>query len=381
MYPYLPSKTNIDTIKNLIEQGTPESRAIEYKKELPNLNDKAKKDILNSITALANTNGGMLIYGVAAKDGIPEKIVGIEKNTIDGAKLTITSCIQTLTTPPITQYEIKEVDTSDENKSILIIFLAKSANGPHAVKSAGKLSYSVYARNDAGKYPLDYMQITQQILQTKSVYDLLKTHHREKVQKIFSDIEPINLIAGSKIILTLSPLDQSHTLNPKTFQDEALQCSLLYTTPRNSLFNIDGLLVIGAPTRYNSVFSYNLFYRNGGIESVASIAGSEDEIFPATATKRKIKATLESFLKFQQSHLPGQSVLQISFIHVEGKRIPGNEIWEDLNENKGFDRPIIHLPEAIVPTNISDINEVLNPLFDILWQAAGLPSQPDCHQI
>ena len=42
-----------------------------------------------------------------------------------------------------------------------------------------------------------------------------------------------------------------------------------------------------------------------------------------------------------------------------------------------FDRDDILLPGVIVDNSDIDISELLHPIFDILWQAAGLSSSPN----
>jgi predicted HTH transcriptional regulator len=48
----------------------PESRVLEYKADLPGGRDEDKREFLADVTALANTAGGAIIYGVeTTRDG------------------------------------------------------------------------------------------------------------------------------------------------------------------------------------------------------------------------------------------------------------------------------------------------------------------------
>jgi hypothetical protein len=49
-------------LDQLVEQSVPESTTLEYKRELPGNSDQDKKEFLADLTALANTQGGDLIF-------------------------------------------------------------------------------------------------------------------------------------------------------------------------------------------------------------------------------------------------------------------------------------------------------------------------------
>ena len=73
-----------DDIKSLIDNEVVEDSSLDYKRDLPN---KGKdREFLKDITAIANKNGGIIIYGLSeARDannnklGFPDKVVGIKK--------------------------------------------------------------------------------------------------------------------------------------------------------------------------------------------------------------------------------------------------------------------------------------------------------------
>ena len=64
----LPTISDLNYLK---ENSIPESKTIEYKREIPDDNKK----IARVICSLANTAGRDLIYGIEAKDGIPSSVI------------------------------------------------------------------------------------------------------------------------------------------------------------------------------------------------------------------------------------------------------------------------------------------------------------------
>src|SRR5690554_990459 len=77
-------------IKRLVENQIQESSNLDYKKELSISKDKDKKEFLFDVTAMYNTDGGCLVFGIEEekdKDnqntGKPKEITGIEIQNSD----------------------------------------------------------------------------------------------------------------------------------------------------------------------------------------------------------------------------------------------------------------------------------------------------------
>ena len=64
-------------LQRLLSDGVRESRSIEYKREWRLNDNDDKKEFLADVASFANGDGGDLIYGIDAKDGIPVALVGL----------------------------------------------------------------------------------------------------------------------------------------------------------------------------------------------------------------------------------------------------------------------------------------------------------------
>jgi predicted HTH transcriptional regulator len=64
-------------LQTLIETGVPEGIVIDYKREPYGGSEAEKKEFLKDLSSFANTNGGHLIIGMSADDGIPVAIAAM----------------------------------------------------------------------------------------------------------------------------------------------------------------------------------------------------------------------------------------------------------------------------------------------------------------
>ena len=131
-------KINEFDIKRLIDNQIQENKSLDYKRDLNLSTDKDKKEFLFDLTAMYNTDGGCLIFGIEeGKDekkqntGKPHKIVGIEFENRDKLILQIEDIIKNSTEPSISQIIINIVEI--ESKKILIIGVPKGIGLPSMV--------------------------------------------------------------------------------------------------------------------------------------------------------------------------------------------------------------------------------------------------------
>ena len=62
----------------LVESGVAESRTLEFKQDLQVATDEQKQEFLSDVTALANTDGGDIVFGIRAEKGVAKELVGLK---------------------------------------------------------------------------------------------------------------------------------------------------------------------------------------------------------------------------------------------------------------------------------------------------------------
>ncbi|WP_417915540.1 helix-turn-helix domain-containing protein [Candidatus Electronema sp. JM] len=145
----------IEDIEKNIEMKVPESLHLDYKAS-PAFSPEKKDEICKDVSAFANSDGGMLIYGIREekvnKIGYPASI----DDGIDTSKFGKEWIDQVLTSnirPVLSGVEIVEIKLA-ENRSVMVIHVPKSFRGPH--QSPDK---KYYKRRNVVSEPMEHYEI------------------------------------------------------------------------------------------------------------------------------------------------------------------------------------------------------------------------------
>ena len=128
----------IEDIEKLIEARVQESLNLDYKRS-NSVDDKKRAEIAKDVSAFANSDGGLLIYGVEEEEHLPIKIDdGVEHKRLNREWLenVITSNIA----PRIEDIQIAQIPLSDTH-SVFAVKIPKSFRGPHQERSESKRYY------------------------------------------------------------------------------------------------------------------------------------------------------------------------------------------------------------------------------------------------
>src|SRR5258708_7393091 len=80
------SLSSLEDVQALINDGTRESEVLEYKTASQPFSEREKREIAKDVSAMANSMGGMILYGIATNRDdktLPENIVPIDPKNIE----------------------------------------------------------------------------------------------------------------------------------------------------------------------------------------------------------------------------------------------------------------------------------------------------------
>jgi predicted HTH transcriptional regulator len=359
-------KIDIKDIERLIENSVSESRTIEYKSQMHENNDSAKKEFLADVSSFANSAGGDLIYGIAESKGIPTSIIGIATDNIDKLIIKLDEQIMYGIEPRI-QVAIHHIKT-DDSKFIIIIRIKKSWLSPHRVCFKGGNKF--YSRKSANKYEMDVNELRTAFNLSNTIIEKIRNFQLDRISKIFNNDTPIKFEGEAKVILHLIPISSFELGNSMDFKEinTVLEKLLpIYSSGRDERINLDGLLKYSKNT-------YIQIYRNGIIEAVtSSMLHQDSKLIAHKAFEEEIIKSLESYLDVMKNIdiMPPIAVF-LTLTGIKGYRVTdGSRFCNEREEVYPIDRDILQLPEALVESYDIKPESVLKPMFDLIWNACG----------
>jgi len=382
----LVNEDDLKLIKN--EPQFQETQSIEYKEFFENIkqNDK-KKEFIKDITAMANSFGGLLIYGVQenkgtglpnAVDGQDSSKVGIEHANIDKLKNSIQEIILSNTEPVLKGVRIHPVPLATGN-FVFIFDIPKSPSLPHRCK----LDNHFYYRYDTISRSMSVDEIRALMTNSESFRDKLEKFRNDRIGNIASGKTPIALNQGPKTVLHIFPasaINSKETLDLQSLSTVLDEDTILVNKP-----NLIGLCQYKPNTgkyleeglcayydyyaQYRS--GYTLVYYSGAIEVVESEyfspygrqAGIRDKYFSNIVDKSVTLLKLLHELETVGPYWIALSMLYIQNIQLFYPEYPTQPIRSR------------HLALESVAVESFDSNpgKALMPVFDKIWQAAGCP--------
>lgn len=145
MYTKATDEICIADVQAFLEERNRESIILDYKADWPN-------DLSKVIAAMANTQGGVILIGVAedGKDGYPREIVGIDLTPGgDLLRQRVVSTAYKAIYPPVRPDVVICPLDSDPNRAVIVIRVSPSDHAPHAVDNRRR----IYVRVDSQTEP------------------------------------------------------------------------------------------------------------------------------------------------------------------------------------------------------------------------------------
>ncbi len=151
-----------DNIDDLFKYKIGESAFLDYKSELYGLNDSDKIKMLKHITSFANSNGGLIIFGIREEMGKPVEVTGVDvdDNYYDSLQSLVYECIE----PTIMNLEMKLIDY--RNKNLFLISIPNSDDKPHMFHYQKHREF--YFRYGNKSIPMKYEDIKESFLDLSS---------------------------------------------------------------------------------------------------------------------------------------------------------------------------------------------------------------------
>jgi len=375
--------SNLDEISEaylhcLCDDKATESQTLEFKRELPTADER--RELQKDVCALANADGGDLVYGIAEAAGAASKVMPLAAGSLDTARRRIAQALDAIE-PRLQGLRIHPVQVV--GGYVVVVRVPASFDGPHSyrVESAAR---KFVMRNGTDTTDMSFDQIRSAFDRTATLAERARGFIDERIAAIGRRqtwkpfrtgpicvvvMVPIAGLAG-RMTVDIAALNNSY--NRFMFED---------WPSVSRTMNLDGLVVYPVINDGKGAIAYTQIYRNGAVAALRTGAAQavDKPIIPSTVITRFYReAVTKAVHGVRAQGFTGPAVLRCAMVNVTGYQLG---IGHDNNPSErniaDSDRDALILPdiwisaiEGIEADN--EIDALLRPMMDVLWQAFDL---------
>lgn len=201
---YSQDTYSLQDIENLIKNEVEENIHLDYKAAgALSKDDGKKREITKDVSAFANSDGGIIVYGVSEKENKPIEISPIDGKTF--SKEWLENVIQSIQ-PRIEDIKIYPIRVEkDINKSIYVVKIPRSENAPHMA-----LDHRYYRR-------YNFKSVQMEDFEIRDLYNRVSTPkltiNRCHFDKVDEDNKEVTYYLQASIINKGNKVCDSYKLN------------------------------------------------------------------------------------------------------------------------------------------------------------------------
>ena len=349
----------------LCAQECPESQTLEFKRELPGIKtEKDKVEFLKDVCALANSDGGDLVYGVDEADGKARGVAPISTEPADAAMRRLSQIMDAGIEPRIVGYRLSEVPVT--GGYVLRLTMPASFTGPHRY-GPGRFVMRV------GTLTRDfsYGELRSAFDRTATLAERARRFRAERLTLIAERRTWRPIIAGPVCVLHLIPISSMAT--NRGVDIAHLNSNYHHLVPSEwrgatRSTNLDGLIAYPGWANDKEMMAYVQVFRSGALEAVrfgSARTNPERKIIPPRKIAEFYRDAIASLLAALRSFgHSGPAVIGASMLTISGYTFGEHA-------SAGDGSPDLVLPETWLDDvdSVKDVDEVARPLLDVLWQA------------
>lgn len=375
-----------DLVQAVVDQIR-EGKNLDYKQTLPGPTPRDKVHFLIDVSAMANADGGIILYGIeelrdeeGKSTGVPISIPGIPNLNSDQEILRLQNLLRSGIKPRIQGVDFRPIPLANGN-TVLAVKVPRSWNIPHVVEYENHWRF--YTRGPAGNHPMDVDEVRVAMKQADTITRRLHEFRLERLAKISALETPAELPSGPKVVLHILPLtlgDPRWNLDITELarrEDVWTRLFPLYGGGGYRRINVDGLLL------YNEV-GYAQLFRSGAIESVDASLILPKQLnpelppyIPSVDFEETLLRGTRNYLSLLQAiEIASPLYVSLSLLEVRGYRLATpNTYWR--YSGMAIDRSDLILPEVVVEDISTSPETILRPLIDMVWNAGGYRCSPN----
>ncbi|MGC6400316.1 helix-turn-helix domain-containing protein [Sphingomonas sp. FW199] len=360
-------------LMRLIDNQVGERRDLEFKRDLPGGRDEDKKEFLADVTALANAQGGDLIYGIEERDGVAAGLPGLKLDNLDEEQLRLENIIRDGAAPRLIGVRMHWV-TLASGASALVIRIPASLASPHRVifKNSGRF----YGRNSRQKYEMDVHELRHAFTEADQLSTRFRALHHHAIEMARGVDMPFFMGFNPRAIVSVTPLAYfREAMDLPVTHDDSIQPVRLARSYRacDAIDTIEGVLMHdpGDPAT-GIVDSFSLTHRAGRADHAWRIGGvstnddgeEKNWVRISAFEKGLLEATVSTQNRLRHFNVEGPWVIQATVFGVRNHALALPHDYAS--------RPAFRDTALLGELRVDHIDEaVLEPLLKNFWLLFG----------
>ncbi|MCC6148978.1 MAG: ATP-binding protein [Planctomycetes bacterium] len=369
-----------ETVSELLATKEREGRTLDYKLELPKANDDGRNDFLADITAMANTAGGVILFGIEEErdasgktTSLPKGVVGLGSVTLAQEQQRLLQWHKDAVAPQVPGFDVYPIEDAIGGP-VMVAQVPRSWAAPHLLKNKKWVCF--YRRNEFGNQPLDWLEIRGAFAAGEGQRERIERFRNDRVGKIASEAYPVTFAGRSRLILHLVPVGAiggEAIVDVPAFMRQRSQF-LPISGGGNHRPVLEGVLTFDAVGEASGGSA--LLFREGIIEAVDAQFSNEvlgQATIASVAYEEHLLEAVPKYVKALRSiGCSPPLVIMLSACGVLGLRMSVSPMESLGRGSHPIDRDVLTFPPVILNSFEVDFAATLKPIFDAFWNAAGL---------
>lgn len=363
-------------LQELCDERCPESGTLDFKRALPATGDDDRAEFLKDVCAFANSNGGDLVYGIADKNGVAERIHPITAEPADAAKRRLGQVLDARVEPRIQGLQFHPIEVT--GGYVLVLRVPASFDGPH--RHQHKDFHRFVMRNGTHTSDFTYDQLRSAFDRTATLAERARQFINTRTESIIGGKIWRRMRNGPLCVAHLVPISAMAgrtTIDVKALHSDFTAFMFSDWGGGSRTLNLDGLVVHPGEARTEPPTAYTQIFRSGAFESVryGGMLHIEDDahnraIPSTTVTAYYREATTMFLAAAKRFGYSGPAVFRCALLQIDGYELAVGGRYSQVRKAYA-DRPDLLLPDVWIEDIAADvdIDAILRPMMDILWQA------------
>jgi hypothetical protein len=358
----------------LKDNGVPEGREVDYKRDAIGNSDKDKKEFLKDVSAFANAAGGHLVIGMEERRGVPTALTGIAVPDIDAEMQRLDSMIRDSLEPRLIGLQLRAVPLASGSHAV-VIRVPRSWNPPHRVTFKGWNKF--FTRNSNGSHEVNVEELRALFTLSRDLEERVRLFRIERIAKIKANETPFPVESNAWLVLHVVPLTtigRTGTVDVRKAYEKGEKFRPIRSNGFNRRANFDGLVVTFGDVDQHSNNSNTQVFRDGCVETVSGGYIMERQggmLVPWADLDKDMFEVLPGYV----SGLADLGIGPPYAVMVSMLGFRGAKVAVDSWGKRGVlsDRDDILVPSVTIQVNelSGDWHHLVKPIFDAIFNSFG----------